>query len=79
MNMVLINRLEVAIFRSPQDGVGCVFSDNLGDPLCDLFLDANCCEAEDVLSVGFVLGVAVDCDFWLYGAGVGADDIGGRS
>ena len=41
MNIVLINRLEVAIFRSPQDGVGCVLSDYLGDPLYDLFLDAQ--------------------------------------
>ena len=70
MNLVLVNRFEVAVVLCPQDGVGYVFSGDLGDSLCDPFFDANCCKAGDFLFVGFVLGVAV---------GVGVDDIGGRS
>ena len=43
MNMVLVNRFEVAVVRYPQDGVGYVFSEDLGDSLCYPFLDANLC------------------------------------
>ena len=75
MDMVLVKRFEVAAVRRPQDEVGHVFSNNLGDHLCNPFLDVDFCKAEDVLSVGFVLGVAVDCDFWFDGAGVGAYEI----
>ena len=77
MNLVLVNRFEVAVVRRPQDGVGDVFADNIGDSLCDPLLDAGCCKAEKVLYVGFVLGVAVGFDLWFDGAGVGADEIGG--
>ena len=79
MNTVLVNRFEVAVVLFPQDGVGYVFSDNLGDPLCDPFLDADCCEAKDVLSVVFFLGVTVFCDLRIDSAVIGADEIGGRS
>ena len=78
MNLVLVNRFEVDVVRRHQDGVGDVFAKNLGDSLCDTFFDANCFEAEEVLSVGFFLGVAVGCDFWFNGADVGADEIGGH-
>ena len=78
MNLVLVNRFEVAVFRRQQDGVGYVFSDDLGDPLCDPFLDANCCKAGDVLYFGFVLGVAVVIDLRIDGDVVGAYKIGGR-
>ena len=79
MNLVLVNRFEVSIVRRPQNGVGYVFTDNLGDTLCDPFLGTNLCEAEDDLPVGFVLCVAVGCDFWFNSAGIVADEIGGRS
>ena len=79
MTLVLVNTFEVSVVLRPQNGVGYVFSKNLGDPLCNPFLDADFCEAEDVMSVGFLLGVAVGCDLRLDGAGIGADEIGGRS
>ena len=79
INLVFVNRFEVSVVLCPQDGVGYVFSNNLGDSLYDPLLDADFCEAEDFLSVGFFLGVAVSCDFWFDCAGVGADDIGRRS
>ena len=59
MDLVLVHRFEISVVCRPQDGVCDFLSDDLGDPLCDTFLEANCCEAEDVLSVGFVLVVAV--------------------
>ena len=61
--MLPVNRFEVDVFHHPQDVVGCVFSDYIGDPLYDPLFDADCCEAEDVLSVGLVMDVAVVCDF----------------
>ena len=79
MDLVLVHRFEISVVSRPQDGVCDVFSDDLGDPLCDTFLDSNCCEAEDVLTFGFVLGVNVVCDLRFYGAVAGADNIGGRS
>ena len=79
MDLVLVNIFEVAIVRCPQDGVGDIFSDNLGDPFCNPLLDNDCCEAENVLSVSFVLGVTVVCNLRLDGAIVGADDIGSCS
>ena len=78
MNIVLVNRFEVAVARPPQYGVGDVFAGDIGDSLCDPFLDAVFYEAEDVLSFGLFLGVAVGCDFCFDGARVDADDIGGR-
>ena len=77
--MVFVNRFEVSVFRHLQDGVGDVFPKDLGDPLCDPFLDADCCEAKDVLSVVFFLGVTVFCDLRSDSAVIGADEIGGRS
>ena len=76
MNLALVNRFKVAVVRRLQDWVGCVFSNILGYSLCDPFLDADCCKGEDVLSVGFILGVAVGSDSWF--DGVGADEIGSR-
>ena len=79
MDMVLVKIFEVAAMRRPQDEVGHVFSNNLGDYLCNPFLDSDCCEEEDVLSVGLVLCVDVVCDFRAEGSIVSADKIGGRS
>ena len=67
MTLVLVNIFEVSVVE------------NIGDPLCNPFLDADFCEEEDVMSVGFLLGVAVGFDFWIDGAGIGADKICGRS
>ena len=72
MNLVLVNRFEVAVVCRLQDGAGYVFSDDLGYPLCNPFLDTSFCKAENVLYVGFVLGVTVFCDFWLDSAVIGA-------
>ena len=79
MVKVFVNRFEVSVFRHLQDGVGDVFPKDLGDPLCDPFLDGDLCKAEDVLSVGFFLGVSFVRDFHIEVSVVGADDIGGRS
>ena len=76
--MVLVSRFEVAVVRHPQDGVGYILSDDLGDPLYDPLLGADFCKVEDVLSVGFVLGVAVVIDLRIDGDVVGAYKIGGR-
>ena len=76
MNLVLNNIFEVAVVRRPQDGVGYVFSDDLGDSFCNPFIGTDFCEAEDVISVGFVLGVAVGCDLCFCDAGVSTDSIG---
>ena len=73
MDLVLVHRFEIAVIRSLQGGVRDVLSNNLGDPICNTFLDT-----EDVLSVVFVLGLAV-CDFRFAGAVFGADEISGRS
>ena len=78
MNLVLVDRFEVAAVCRPQDGVGNVFPDDLGDSFCDSLLDADYLEAEDVLSVGFVLRFSVDYDFWFDDDGVGAAKIWGR-
>ena len=75
MNLVLVNIFKVAVVCCQQFGVGDVFANDLGDYLCDPYLEFNCYEAEDVLSVGFVLGVAIGCNFWFNGDGFGADDI----
>ena len=79
VDLVLVNIFEVAAVRRPQDGVCDVVSGDLGHPLYDPFLDADCCEAEDIISVIFVMGIAVVSNVWLDGAVVGADDIGGSS
>ena len=59
-------------------GVGDVFANNIGDSLYNTLLDVNCCEAGDVLSVGFVLGVTVGCDLWFDDDGVGTAEFGGH-
>ena len=74
----MVHRFEITVVRRPQDGVCGVLSGDLGDPLCNTFLYTYFCKAEDVLSVGFVLGVAVVCDLRFDGDFVGADEIGGR-
>ena len=79
MDLLLIHRFEVSVLCYLLDRVCDVLPVNLGDLFCDPVLDADCCKAEGVLLVGFVLGVAVVCDFRLDGAFVGTDEIGGRS
>ena len=68
MDLVLVNIFEVAAVRRPQDGVCDVVSVDLGHPLYDPFLDADCCKAEDIISVIFVMGIAVVSNVWLDGA-----------
>ena len=78
VDMVLIHRLEIAVVRRLEDGVRDVPPNDLGYPLCDPLLDVDCREAEDVLSIGFVLSVAIVIDLWFDGAFVGAGVFGGR-
>ena len=57
--MKLIHRLEITVFRHPEYGVCDVPPGDIGNPLRDPLLDADCREAEDVPPIGFVLRVAV--------------------
>ena len=79
LDLELIHRLEIAFVHRSEDGVCDVPPDNLGNPLRDPLLGADCSDAEDVLPIGFVLCVAVVRYLWLDGAFIGAVAFGGRS
>ena len=79
VDLKLVHQLEIAVVRRLEDGVYGVPPDDLVNPLRDPLLDADCCEAEDVLPIGFVLRVAVVCDLWLNGAVFVASALIGRS
>ena len=79
VDLKLIHQLEIAFVCCLEDGVWDVPPDNLGNPLRDPLLGADCSDAEDVLPIGFFLCVAVVRYLWLDGAVIGAVAFGGRS
>ena len=79
VDLKLIHRLEITVVHRFEDRVCNVPTDDLGDPLRDPLLDADCRKAGDVLSICFVLRVAVVHDLCFDGAVVGAGPFLGRS
>ena len=78
LDLVMIHRLEIYVVRCPEGWVRYVPPNDLGYPLCDPLLDSDCCKAEEVLPISFVLRVDV-VNLWFSGAVVGAGVFGGRS
>ena len=59
VDLVLIHQLEISIVRRPGDWVCCVPTDNLSYSLHNPLFESDCHEAEDVLTICFVLRVAI--------------------
>ena len=64
----MIHRLEIAVVRCPEDWFRYVLPDYLGYSLRDPLFDSDCRKAEDVLTICFVLRVAIGVDLWFNGA-----------
>ena len=68
VDLVLIHQLEISVFRRPGYWIRYVPPDNLGYSLWDPFFDSNCCNAEDVLTIFFVLRIHICVNLWFDGA-----------
>ena len=76
MYLIFVHQLETTVVRCLEDGVCGVPTNDLGHPLCNPLLDSKCREAEDVLTIGFVLRVTVVCNLLINGAVVGVGTLG---
>ena len=61
MDLVLIHQLKIAVVCSPEDWICYVPSGDFVYSLCNPLLESNGRKAEDVLTICFVLRVAI-CD-----------------
>ena len=79
MDLVLIHRLKIAVVRRPEDWILYVPPEDLGYSLRDILFDPDGHKAEDVLTICFVLRVAVCIALRFNGAVFNAGSFGGCS
>ena len=75
----MIHQLKIAVVRRPEDWICYVPPDDLGCSLHNPLFDSDGHEAEDILTICFVLRVGICVDFWFEGAVFGAGLFGGCS
>ena len=59
MDLLLIHKLESAVVCRPEDWIRYVPTDDLGYFLRDTLFDFDCRKMEDILTICFVLSVAI--------------------